>query len=71
MTDHDDHTRIETEVTGEVSAQSWRELLALLESADRFGLVNSSASGLTAWAVIANGTPAKARDASQGSAHQP
>lgn len=52
-----DHTCIETEVPESVSANSWRELLKLLETADWFGL-DSSESGLTAWAGFSKGTPA-------------
>lgn len=49
-----DHTNlicIETDVPGQVSPESWRALLTVLEAADRFGLMQS-AKGLTVWAAV-------------------
>ncbi|MFD8920242.1 hypothetical protein ACFV0Y_20865 [Streptomyces sp. NPDC059569] len=69
MTDHDDHTRIETEVVGPVSTGSWQELLAVLEAADSFGLAVSSAGGRLAWAAIRRNAPATG-DTVRGHTHQ-
>lgn len=54
-----EYTRIETDVPNEVPPPAWRELLAALESADRFGLDGTS-DGRTAWAVVHGETPATA-----------
>lgn len=57
VTYRNDHAHIETEVPNPVSTESWRELLAVMETADWFGLVVKE-SGSTAWAAINRETPA-------------
>ncbi|WP_411114618.1 hypothetical protein [Streptomyces sp. 029-5] len=69
VTDYEDHTRIEVEVTDSVSAVPWQELLAVLESADWFGLDVSSAGGRLAWAAIRRNAPATG-DTVRGHTHQ-
>jgi hypothetical protein len=69
VTHHDDCTCIESEVPDSISAESWRELLAALETADWFGLVDSSESGRTVWAAVSNEAPATA-DAVRGHIRQ-
>lgn len=43
--------RVEIDPPSSASAATWRDLLAVLETADRFGL-KSNARGCTAWALI-------------------
>ncbi|MCD9144339.1 hypothetical protein [Streptomyces albireticuli] len=62
------HTFIETTVPDPVSAEAWRELLEVLETADAFGLVDGR-SGRVAWAAIDRETPATA-NAARGHGHQ-
>lgn len=50
-TEYADRTQIEAELSGEVSDETWREVLAALEEADEFGLV-TSANGRSVWAVF-------------------
>ncbi|MEU5424323.1 hypothetical protein AB0H73_01755 [Streptomyces olivoreticuli] len=69
VTHRTDQTRIETEVPDAVSADSWRDLLAVLETADSFGLVVGD-SGRTAWAAVSEETPATASTV-RGHGHQP
>lgn len=57
VTHRNDRICIEVEVQESVTAESWRELLAVLDTADRFGLVVDE-SGCTAWADIDEETPA-------------
>lgn len=68
--DHDDHVSVETHVPDDLSEQSWQELLALLEGADWFGLVDSSERGRTAWAAISKEAPEAARVAARGLGNQ-
>lgn len=57
VTEHDDHTCIETEVPGSASAETWQELLQALEAADLFGLVVTGAGGRTVWAAVSKNAP--------------
>ncbi|GAA2774273.1 hypothetical protein GCM10010440_76250 [Kitasatospora cinereorecta] len=50
--DHDDHLCIETDVSGSTSVESWGAVVALLESADTYGLVTTADSSRIAWAAI-------------------
>ncbi|UQI47883.1 hypothetical protein M1P56_27880 [Streptomyces sp. HU2014] len=61
-------TRIETKVPDLVSAEAWRELLEVLETADSFGLVDGQ-GGRIAWAALDKETPATA-NAARGHGHQ-
>ncbi|MDH2388175.1 hypothetical protein QCN29_05095 [Streptomyces sp. HNM0663] len=70
MTEHSNHTCIEAEVPSPVSADSWRDLLSVLDSADWFGLVDSSHSGRTVWAAVSKEAPGTVH-AAQDSCHQP
>jgi len=58
VTDQSGYLCVETEVSDAISAASWQELLALLEAADWFGLVDSAERGRTAWAAVSKETPA-------------
>lgn len=51
-TDDGDHTQIEARVPSGFPAGSWRELLAVLETADRFGFADSTSRGRQLWAVV-------------------
>jgi hypothetical protein len=74
--DHHDHICIETEApdrsaaAASASAASWQALLAVLETAGRFGLVVTSTGGQTVWAAISRKAPATV-DAVRGHTHQP
>ncbi|MFJ7230117.1 hypothetical protein ACIQVF_11290 [Streptomyces tendae] len=48
----DDCTAIEAEVPEPLSAQSWREVLEAVATADRFGLLATSSNDRTLWAVV-------------------
>ncbi|MGW6310463.1 hypothetical protein ACWFRQ_34615 [Streptomyces niveus] len=56
-TDHADLIYIEAELPGVVDVETWREVLAVLEEADCFGLV-TSANGRRVWAALGNEAPA-------------
>lgn len=56
--DHRGHACLETEVPDSTTAESWGALLALLETADQFGLVNSASRGLIVWAAVRKDAPA-------------
>lgn len=58
VTDHREHTNVETEVSDSTVAESWKTVLALLESADRFGLVSSAGRSLIVWAAVRKEAPA-------------
>lgn len=51
-TDEGDCAQIEARVPSDFPAGSWRELLAVLETADRFGLADSTSRGRQLWAVV-------------------
>ena len=54
---HAHHTSIEAEVPDSLSAESWREVLEVVAEADRFGLIATSLSGRTLWAVVRKAVP--------------
>ncbi|MFD7905566.1 hypothetical protein ACFV4G_25385 [Kitasatospora sp. NPDC059747] len=58
MKDHGNHACIEMEVPDSAMVESWGGLLALLETADQFGLVSSASRGLIAWAAVRMDAPA-------------
>lgn len=51
-TDEDDRTQIDACVPSDFPSGSWPELLAVLETADRFGLADSTSRGRLLWAVV-------------------
>ncbi|WP_107408010.1 hypothetical protein [Streptomyces sp. CC77] len=57
LRDHQNHVCVEVEVTEALSPDSWRELLAVLEVADRFGLTARSAAPQVLWAAVRKGSP--------------
>ncbi|MFH9548840.1 hypothetical protein [Streptomyces sp. NPDC017435] len=56
--EHPRHTSVEAEVPEALSADLWREALEVVAAADRFGLVATSLSGRTLWAVVRKAVPA-------------
>ncbi|MFG2677409.1 hypothetical protein [Streptomyces sp. NPDC048392] len=56
--EHDDCTAIEAEVSEPLSAESWREVLEAVATADRFGLLATSSNDRTLWAVLHKTVPA-------------
>ncbi len=58
VSDRGDYVQIETKVPPSASADVWQPLLALLETADTFGLVSSARRGLVATALVRKGVPA-------------
>ncbi|WP_327368693.1 hypothetical protein [Streptomyces sp. NBC_01217] len=68
LQDREDHIAIETELPNSVSAESWHELLLLLQKADSFGL-DSSESGRTLRVAVRKNTPATT-DVVRGHGHQ-
>ncbi|MFI6434780.1 hypothetical protein [Streptomyces sp. NPDC050759] len=56
--EHPRHTSVEAEVPESLSADLWREALEVVAAADRFGLVATSLSGRTLWAVVRKEVPA-------------
>ncbi|MEV7427082.1 hypothetical protein [Streptomyces sp. NPDC091212] len=69
--DHSGHLCVETEVPESVltRADSWQELLSVLETADWFGLAVTSAGGRIAWAAVSKNAPATASGV-RGHSHQ-
>lgn len=53
VTEDHEGTYIEAELPHSVSTETWREVLAVLETGDRFGLALTSAGGRTLWAAVA------------------
>ncbi|WP_432252253.1 hypothetical protein [Streptomyces sp. HNM1019] len=51
-------TSVEAEVPESLSAESWKEVLAALAEADRFGLLVTCQNGRTLWAAIDKPVPA-------------
>ncbi len=62
--------RVEAYVPRSLSPERWQELLAVLATADAFGLVDSSEDGLSVWAGVNDKTPA-AVPAARGHGRQP
>ncbi|KES05754.1 hypothetical protein BU52_18270 [Streptomyces toyocaensis] len=56
--ERDDCTAIEAEVPKPLSAESWREVLEAVATADRFGLLATSSNDRTLWAVVHKTVPA-------------
>jgi hypothetical protein len=69
VTHHDVFTCIEAHVPQSISPELWRELLAVLATADCFGLVDNSEYGRSVWAGVNKKTPA-AVHAARGHGHQ-
>ncbi|MFF7351598.1 hypothetical protein ACFZA1_02905 [Streptomyces filipinensis] len=57
MEEHDRYASVEAEVPDSLSADLWREVLEAVAEADRFGLVATSLSGRTLWAVVRKAVP--------------
>jgi hypothetical protein len=68
VTRHQDHIRVEAQVSGPVTWASWQALLAALVRADRFGS-DGTAEGHAVWAAIDNDPAAGAT--ARGIAHEP
>ncbi|MFE7584361.1 hypothetical protein ACFU5Y_22705 [Streptomyces gardneri] len=56
--EHTRHTSIEAEVPDSLPAETWREVLEVVGSADRFGLLATSLGGRTLWAAVNKAVPA-------------
>ncbi|MFD9318220.1 hypothetical protein ACFWDQ_11020 [Streptomyces sp. NPDC060053] len=56
--EHPRHTSVEAEMPESLSVDLWREALEVVAAADRFGLVATSLSGRTLWAVVSKAVPA-------------
>ncbi|MEU7512086.1 hypothetical protein AB0B13_08780 [Streptomyces sp. NPDC042898] len=56
--DHTRHTSIEAEIPDSLPAETWREVLDVAGSADRFGLLATSLGGRTLWAAVNKAVPA-------------
>ncbi|MGW0967207.1 hypothetical protein [Streptomyces sp. NPDC002516] len=56
--EHRRHSSVEAEVPDGLAAASWREVLAVVAEADRFGLLATSLNGRTLWAVVRRTVPA-------------
>ncbi|MFF7155713.1 hypothetical protein [Streptomyces sp. NPDC008139] len=52
-----DHTRIEAALPAAFPTEAWGEVLALLATADWFGLADSGARGRSLWAAVTKNTP--------------
>ncbi|MFG2487112.1 hypothetical protein ACGFSI_30695 [Streptomyces virginiae] len=55
---HATYASIEAEVPDALPAESWRDALEVVAEADRFGLLASSLTGRTLWAVVRKVVPA-------------
>jgi hypothetical protein len=56
----EEHARfisLKAEVSESLSAESWREVLEVVAEADRFGLLDTSRTGRTLWAVVDKAVP--------------
>ncbi|MFC9703353.1 hypothetical protein ACFTWD_21960 [Streptomyces sp. NPDC056943] len=58
LLEHTRHTSIEAEVPDSLLAETWREVLDVVASADRFGLLATSLGGRTLWAAVNKAVPA-------------
>ncbi|AWW43131.1 MULTISPECIES: hypothetical protein [Streptomyces] len=58
LEEHARFTSVEAEVPESLSADAWREVLALVAEADRFGLLATSLNSRTLWAVVNRTVPA-------------
>ncbi len=57
--DHGDHVCVEARIPASTSGEVWRRVLAVLETADFFGLVSSARQGRIAWATVNKGEPGR------------
>ncbi|MEV6124547.1 hypothetical protein AB0M23_29245 [Streptomyces sp. NPDC052077] len=55
--EHPRHTSVEAELPDSLSAETWREVLDAVASADRFGLLATRMNGRTLWAVVRKSVP--------------
>ncbi|AQA12798.1 hypothetical protein [Streptomyces malaysiensis] len=55
--EHARFTSVEAEVPESLSAEAWKEVLAALAEADRFGLLATCRNGRTLWATIDKPVP--------------
>ncbi|MGW1015356.1 hypothetical protein [Streptomyces niveus] len=55
--EHTRFTTVEAEVPEALSTESWREVLDVVAEADRIGLLATSLSGRTLWAVVRKTVP--------------
>ncbi|MGW5258750.1 hypothetical protein ACWERW_38705 [Streptomyces sp. NPDC004012] len=55
--EHDRYTSVEAELPESLSAESWRVVLEVVAEADRFGLLATSLSGRSLWAVVRKAVP--------------
>ena len=53
--EHGDHVCVEARIPATASAEVWRRVLAVLETADFFGLISSARQGRIAWAAVRKG----------------
>ncbi|MFC4034055.1 hypothetical protein ACFO3J_21625 [Streptomyces polygonati] len=58
LKEYANRTSIEARVPDSFPAESWPEVLAVLETADGFGLADSAARGRSLWATIRKSAPA-------------
>ncbi len=70
LKEHRDRTSIKARVTAGFPADAWAEVLAVLETADSFGLTDSATRGRELWAVIRKSAP-EAEEAAEGPHVQP
>jgi len=56
---HGDHVCVEARIPASTSGEVWRRVLAVLETADFFGLVSSARQGRIAWATVNKGEPGR------------
>ncbi|MGW7099045.1 MULTISPECIES: hypothetical protein [unclassified Streptomyces] len=56
--EHARYASIEAEVPEALPADAWRDVLAVMAEADRFGLLASSLTGRTLWAAVHKEVPA-------------
>lgn len=61
LKEYADRTSVEARVPNDFPAEAWPAVLAVLESADRFGFADSAARGRSLWAVIRKSAPGAPR----------
>ncbi|MFF8727245.1 hypothetical protein ACF073_12245 [Streptomyces sp. NPDC015171] len=55
--EYDRYTSVEAEIPESLSVDLWREVLEVVAEADRFGLLATSLTGRTLWAVVHKAVP--------------
>ncbi|MFD5860527.1 hypothetical protein [Streptomyces chartreusis] len=55
--EHDRYASVQTELPESLSADLWREVLEVVATADRFGLLATSLNDRTLWAVVHKAVP--------------